>query len=92
MEKRVKIRYTTEEATQFILDLPSDSELSDLEDSSDQEANLEELQMILMKKMKTVTLSTMMCLMMMKKKINGIYFFYFDINVGFILNCLFQNN
>ena len=44
MEKRVKIRYTTEEATQFILDLPSDSELSDLEDSSDQEANLEELQ------------------------------------------------
>ena len=44
MEKRVKIRYTTEEATQFILDLPSDSELSDLEDSSDEEANLEELQ------------------------------------------------
>ena len=44
MEKRVKIRYTTEEATQFVLDLPSDSELSDLEDSSDEEANLEELQ------------------------------------------------
>ena len=44
MEKRVKIRYTAEEATQFILDLPSDSELSDLEDSSDEEANLEELQ------------------------------------------------
>ena len=44
MEKRVKIRYTAEEATQFILYLPSDSELSDLEDSSDEEANLEELQ------------------------------------------------
>ena len=44
MEKWVKIRYTTEEAAQFILDLPSDSELSNLEDSSGEEANPEELQ------------------------------------------------
>ena len=44
MEKRTKIRFTSEEATQYILDLPSDSDMSDLEDSSsDEEADAKEI-------------------------------------------------
>ena len=33
-ENRTKFRFNAEEATQFILDLPSDSEMSDLDDLS----------------------------------------------------------
>ena len=36
-EKRTKIRYNVEEATQFILDLPSDSDMSDLDELSGDE-------------------------------------------------------
>ena len=37
MEKREKIRFTLEEETRFVLDLPSDSENWDLDDLSDEE-------------------------------------------------------
>ena len=33
-EKRTKIKYNAEEATQLILDLPSDSDMSDLDELS----------------------------------------------------------
>ena len=39
-ENRTKIRFNAEEATQFILDLPSDSDMSDLDElSGDQGVN-----------------------------------------------------
>ena len=36
-ENRTKIRFNAEEATQFILDLPSDSDMSDLDELSGDE-------------------------------------------------------
>ena len=42
-EKRTKIKYNAEEATQLILDLPSDSDMSDLDELSvDEDLNLSE--------------------------------------------------
>ena len=37
MEIREKIRFTLEEVTQFVLDLPSDSQNSDFDDLSDED-------------------------------------------------------